>query len=168
MLYPDFDEAKMEKGLSKAFLPGRFEITGNPFNKNDVLILDGAHTVNSVSFTMETLHKVFPQKKYSLLFGCASDKDVENIADFFEEEFTDVMLTRPGFVKSCDFQRMINAFMKKQISFECEENFTKAIKTALKKASEKETVLLVTGSFYLVCEVKKLLGTLFETPQVIS
>ncbi|MBO4404243.1 MAG: bifunctional folylpolyglutamate synthase/dihydrofolate synthase, partial [Treponema sp.] len=167
-LEPDFPEEKIEQGLSKAFLPGRFELCKNPYDKNLPLILDGAHTFNSVSFTMETLREIFPENKVSILFGCASDKDVEKITECFTEEFESVTLTKPGFVKSCNINSMKEAFLKENIPFECEEDFTKAIPSAIKKAAEQKALLLVTGSFYLVCEVKKILGTLLEMPQVIS
>ena len=78
------------------------------------------------------------------------------------------MLTKPGSVKSCSIQSMKDAFSTNKIPFECEEDFTKAIPAAIRKAAEQKALLLVTGSFYLVCEVKKILGTLLEMPQVIS
>lgn len=168
LLLPDFPEQKIEEGLSSAFLPGRFELVKNPLNKNQKLILDGAHTVNSVRFTMETLCSVFKDAKKHLLFGCASDKDVEDIACFFKDEFESVKITKPGNVKSCDSERMKAAFKKAGIQFDFNENFTESIQSAIKKAAEQNVLLLVTGSFYLVSEVKKTLGTLLETPQVIS
>uniref|UniRef100_UPI0025ED13F4 bifunctional folylpolyglutamate synthase/dihydrofolate synthase n=1 Tax=Treponema sp. TaxID=166 RepID=UPI0025ED13F4 len=156
------------EGLSKAFLPGRFEVTKNPLSKNSTIILDGAHTVNSIKFTMETCRWVLGNSKKHLLFGCAADKDVEDISLYFQEEFQDVTLTRPGNVKKSDLNRMCQAFEKAEINFSFNENYNEAIIQAIKQAAEQNAVLLVTGSFYLVSEVKKTLGTLLETPQVIS
>lgn len=168
ILYPDFDEKAMEKGLSKAFLPGRFEITENPWNRNLKLILDGAHTVSSAGFTIQTAEELFPKERKNLLFGCASDKDVEDMASLFADEFAEVTLTKPGSVKSCDIRRMEKAFSSCGMDFTLNENFSEAIPQAIKKAAEQSALLLVTGSFYLVSEVKKTLGTLLEIPQVIS
>lgn len=168
LLEKDITGSQASKGLSNAFLPGRFEVIKNPFCKNNVIVLDGAHTVDSVGFAMKTFHSVFGNIKKHLIFGCAADKDVEDIAAFFEEEFDYVSVTRPGEVKSCNISRICSAFEKHKIDFFLEENYQKAIKDAVKKAAEKNAALLVTGSFYLVCEVKKTLGTLLDTPQVIS
>ncbi|MBB5218322.1 bifunctional folylpolyglutamate synthase/dihydrofolate synthase [Treponema rectale] len=155
------------EGLSAAFLPGRFEIIKNPFADVPV-ILDGAHTVNSINFSTETLRSIFTKHPRHLLFGCAADKDVEDMTDFFQEEFSEVTVTKPGNVKSCNISRICTAFEKKEIDFILTEDFSKAIPAAIKNAARQNAVLLVTGSFYLVCEVKKTLGTLLEIPQVIS
>ena len=59
-LFPNLDEQIIENGLSKATLPGRFEILENiPDYKNiSHLILDGAHTLNSIKLTLETVEKL--------------------------------------------------------------------------------------------------------------
>ena len=52
---PEISEEAIEAGLEKAFLPGRFEMTKNGNYPNiPLIILDGAHTVNSTRFTIQT------------------------------------------------------------------------------------------------------------------
>ena len=167
LLEKNIKPENVAEGLSSAFLPGRFEIIKNPYSDTPV-ILDGAHTVNSINFSTKTLRSVFSNYPRHLLFGCAADKDVEDMADFFQEDFSEITVTKPGNVKSCNIARICTAFERKNIDFTLAEDFTKAIPAAIKKAARQNAVLLVTGSFYLVCEVKKTLGTLLEIPQVIS
>jgi dihydrofolate synthase/folylpolyglutamate synthase len=166
---PDLDEKIIERGLSKSVLPGRFEnvnLEGSGFGGIKNLILDGAHTVKSTMYTMETFRQLFKGvQNLHLLFGCASDKDVEEIAPFFSGIFSSVILTRPG-SKSCDFPRMENAFHHAKIDFSAEEDFRKSVPAALKKASEKNAVLLVSGSFYLAAEVKKFLSSVSSAQRV--
>lgn len=161
---PSITEEQIEKGLSKAKLPARFEIINSPngFKNIPYLILDGAHTVNSVTFTMETMKSIFGDSTdsvfdFNLLFGCAADKDSKDIALLFKNYFSSVMLTKPGAVKACDISALKNAFDEAQIKYDCNEDFTYQIENALKKADETKSILLVTGSFYLVSEVKKFL-----------
>ena len=95
---PNISEDVIERGLAKAKLPARFEIVQNPkgFENIPFLVMDGAHTVNSVRFTMETMNQVFGktdgrsekiEAKKTLLFACAADKDAKDIAPLFKNQF---------------------------------------------------------------------------------
>lgn len=160
-VFPDIDETVIEKGLSKAILPGRFEMVTDVKAYPDIplLILDGAHTVNSITFTMQTFNAIsVPQKTSAhLLFACAADKDVEDISLLFKNKFERIMLTRPGETKESDTERMENAFKKAGIQHESCTDYVRAIENALSCANEAHVPLMVTGSFYLVAEVKKFL-----------
>lgn len=156
LVYPDFDEDKIEKGLSRVSLPARFEIIHNParFLKLDDLVIDGAHTVKSITNTLETLNQFYSDRKIHLLFACAADKDVEHIARLFLGRFDKVTLTKPGLTKSCDTKKMCQAFSDAKIDADFFEDFREGIKSALECAQNENAVLLVTGSFYLASELK--------------
>lgn len=160
--YPSISEETIERGLSNAFLPGRFEIVHSVANYPllPALILDGAHTVNSVKFTMDTFHALFEKAgtKAQLMFACAADKDIEDIAPLFKNSFSRITLTRPGSVKQSDMSKLTEAFSNAGMMFEADENFCRAIKKALSFAEAAGEPLLVTGSFYLVAEVKKIIA----------
>ena len=157
---PDISEDIIEKGLNNAFLSGRFEIIKNPATYKNLpyLVLDGAHTVNSIRNTLSNLKRVFPENKnFHLLFACAYDKDVESISLFFKNKFSHIILTRPGEVKACDIERCKKAFDVNGLKYISCSDYSRAISLALQDANDENAVLLVTGSFYLVAEVKKYL-----------
>ncbi len=161
-ILPELSEATIEQGLSQAKLPGRFEIIQDVPGYPNVspLILDGAHTVNSVSHIMQTFRELYGDGKskcFHLLYASAADKDVEDIAPVFSGLFTKIMLTRPGETKACDMPRLEKAFSAAGMEFTSCADFVKAIATALEDAQNDRALLLVTGSFYLVSEVKKFL-----------
>ena len=148
---PDIDESIIETGLSKAKLPGRFEIEKN-------IVFDGAHTTNSIAFTLNTMEKVFGRDlNVHLLFGCAADKEVEKMSLMFKDRFSSIYLTKPGNVKASDIDRARKAFDDAGLDYFCCGDYLKAIPYALEKSKEAHAILLVTGSFYLVSEVKKYL-----------
>ena len=143
--------------------------------------MDGAHTVNSVRFTMETMNQVFEETDgrkeninqfpddadgrsqntagaRTLLFACAADKDAADIAPLFKNQFESVFLTKPGNVKQSDLEKLAEAFNAAEIPYDLNEDFEAQIKKAFKHANAHKSILLVTGSFYLIAEVKKLLG----------
>ena len=179
---PNISEDVIERGLAKAKLPARFEIIQNPkgFENIPFLVMDGAHTVNSVRFTMETMNQVFGKTDgrkeninrfpdeadgrsqntagtRTLLFACAADKDAADIAPLFKNQFESVFLTKPGNVKQSDLERLAKAFDKAEISYDLNEDFETQIKKAFDHANAHKSILLVTGSFYLIAEVKKFL-----------
>ena len=149
LLLPQLDEEIIASGLEKAFLPGRFETI------SDRIILDGAHTVNSIKFTMNTFNTLFPQKKAHLLFACASDKDMTDIAELLKNRFEKIILTKPGSVKHSDINALKLAFDSAGLTYTAIEDYRTAIRKALENAEKEDAVLLATGSFYLVAEIKK-------------
>lgn len=157
-LLPNIDESIIEKGLENAVLPGRFEIKEEPSGLNGLtLVLDGAHTVNSIRLTIDTLNKIFDSKNVNLLFACAADKDVKDIAKLFENRFSHIYVTRPGEKKQSDLNAEINAFTDANLKFTADADYKKIIKTALLESAKEKSVLLVTGSFYLISETEEIL-----------
>ncbi len=157
-LFPEMDEEKIEEGLSRAWLPGRFEIVRG----HTPIVLDGAHTVRSVTLTLLTFSEIYPGKAH-LLFACAADKDVESIAPLFVGHFERVVVTRPGSKKASDIDRADAAFKKAfaevdGIDYSVNADWERAIASSLREAELKRVPLLVIGSFYLVSEVKRILG----------
>ncbi|MBD5404833.1 MAG: bifunctional folylpolyglutamate synthase/dihydrofolate synthase [Treponema sp.] len=149
---PEITEKAMEQGLSDAFLNARFEVRTPPrsFPNIQCLVLDGAHTVNSISLVIKTIEECFPRQEFDLLFACAADKEVKDIAPLFLGKFFSVTLTRPGVVRQSDIASVEAAFENAGIDFEAIEDCSEAIKSALKKANEAGHALLITGSFYLI------------------
>ena len=165
---PNISEEVIERGIAKAKLPARFEIIQKPkgFENIPFLVMDGAHTVNSVRFTTETMAQVFGEKanecseaaeKRILLFACAADKDARDIAPLFKNQFDSVFLTKPGNVKQSDLETLAKAFDEAEIPYDLSEDFEAQIKKAFAQANASKSILLVTGSFYLIAEVKKFL-----------
>lgn len=162
---PNISENVIERGLAKAKLPARFEIVQKPkgFENIPFLVMDGAHTVNSVRFTMETMNQVFGKtdgRSETLLFACAADKDAKDIAPLFKNQFDSVFLTKPGNVKQSDLETLAKAFSEAEIPYDLNDDFEAQIKKAFEHANAHKSILLVTGSFYLIAEVKKFLLTL--------
>lgn len=149
---PQITKSQIQTGLAASFLPGRFQILKSQKN---ITILDGAHTPNSIKNTIQTLKNVFPQKKYSLLFACAQDKKIEEIAPNFVNIFENIIVTTPGNVRKSDIQKVCTEFSKNNLTFQKSPDFKTAIQDAKNYSEKNNTILLVTGSFYLLAEFEK-------------
>lgn len=162
--YPKITDKQIEDGLSKAWLPARFEI----LSQTPSVVLDGAHTPTSIIYTLETFNTLWPNRKAHLLFACAYDKKVEEISKLLAGRFEKITITKPGTSKPSDFERMDKAFIDAiKDSYPDNLNADKeilnqipdtslAVKFAFEAAKKDNVPLLVTGSFYLVAEIKKI------------
>ena len=57
---------------------------------------------------------------------------------------------------------MIQAFKESEINFTYSDDYEKIISDAIKLSGKEKHNLLITGSFYLASEVKKILKTLIK------
>ncbi|MBR5964916.1 MAG: bifunctional folylpolyglutamate synthase/dihydrofolate synthase [Treponema sp.] len=163
LAFPEIDEDTIERGLSNAALPARFQTInlkrGTDGNQG-LLIVDGAHTVNSISGTMETFNAIFASdaRPKRLLFACAADKDVAHIAPLFKRAdgspiFERVTITKLNSAKQSDPQKAAAAFKSASLAFDLQEDYSAAISAALSSAQNDGAILLATGSFYLAAEI---------------
>jgi len=131
-------------GIAKAGLRARFEIQeGMP-----TVILDGAHTKDSITACVDDFKHIFPGGG-TLLFGCAKDKPVRPIAAALRVVFSDATITKPGTFKESDTQEIEAAFLAEGFTVKRIDDTVTAIQHALERAASRNQPLLITGSFYL-------------------
>lgn len=160
-LFPDTPQAVLSSGLSSAWLPGRFELVST----EPLIVLDGAHTVDSIALTLSTFDSLAPEPG-ELVFACAADKNVDAIANEFGSRFSRITVTRPGDHKKSDLEHSTAAFKRaiadsEGIQLDANPDFRTVLESAFLRSRENRKPLLITGSFYLVAEAKKLLSRSF-------
>jgi dihydrofolate synthase/folylpolyglutamate synthase len=142
-----YDDETIAQGIATARLRARFEILdGNP-----VVILDGAHTADSIRACSDDFARLFPEGGV-LLFGCAKGKPPRLMAAALRKGFPEVLITKPGSFKESDTAEIEEAFKAEGFRTTRNDDTRMAIHEALKLASIRGVPLLVTGSFYLCAE----------------
>ena len=162
LAFPEIAEETIERGLEAAYLPARFQtinLDGGTSGKG-LLVLDGAHTVNSIAGIMETFAAIFGDdaRPKRLLFACAADKDVGHIAPLFKKAdgspvFEKIVITKLNSAKQSDPQKAAAAFKEAGLNYELQEDYQAAIKDSVEAAKKDGAILLATGSFYLAAEI---------------
>jgi len=155
MLEPELTPEQAALGLSRARLPARFEI----LPLDPPVVLDGAHTPNSIRLTLETFDSLFSGKRH-LLFACAHDKHHAQMAALLARRFDRVTITKPGSFKQSDPKAVFESFSALFRESLFEADTTKAVNQARTAAANDGAPLLVTGSFYLCSEAARLLEVL--------
>lgn len=134
-------------GLETALHPGRLEYNGR-------FLLDGAHNVAGAEALAAYLDE-FVDKPIMIIFGAMKGKDVRGIAEILWPRAERLILTRPSNSRAMTAEELAvfvpDGFDRSKLVL------TDSVSDALKTAVGDELVL-VTGSLYLVGEVKKLLN----------
>jgi len=153
LLRPD-DHLKevLIQGINKATLPGRFEILKK---EGQNFVFDGAHTPVSINRLLESWNTVF-KKKGILIFGSVADKNPSEMAKLLSPHFDEIIISTPGSFKESYPEEVYQIFKKNNNNVQLIKNPSEAYNTAI-KLSEKEKPVLVTGSFYMVSEIRKLI-----------
>jgi dihydrofolate synthase / folylpolyglutamate synthase len=138
-------------GLARAFLPARFQI----LSLDPPLVLDGAHTPDSIALALASFESLFPGPA-ALLFACAEDKKHGPMAASLGPKFQRITLTLPGSFKKGDLSALERSFAAAGAPYRSFEDYEYAIRSAIDEAKALGMPLLVTGSFYLCAEALKI------------
>lgn len=142
---------ELQEGFAATTMPARFEIV----SRSPFVVLDGAHTPESVHTTISTFLQLAPAPRH-LLFACAYDKRHDEMAQLLAPHFKNIIVTTPGTFKRSAPGTVFESFQKRNASTLLIENTMEAIQKAVAAAKEQGASLLVTGSFYLCAEFTKL------------
>jgi dihydrofolate synthase/folylpolyglutamate synthase len=147
-------EEKVTRGLATVALPGRMELV----KSSPRVLLDGAHNAESVKCLMRGISGSLSYDSLVLVFGCASDKDVDGMLAEMALGADKVIFTRSDNARAADprdlARRFADGFGK---MCQTAPNATAAMELA-RRAVGREDLICVTGSFYLVADVRRLLG----------
>jgi len=149
-LLPGLPVESVARGLSRAWLPGRNELVpGTP-----PLLLDGAHTPASVGHLAATVQELFP-KGVVLIFGSIAGKDAASMAGILSPLCRKVIVSRPGTFKPSDPEAVQELFLTHTKEVELHAKPSDALRAARQYAGDRFPIV-VSGSFYMVSEIRKL------------
>lgn len=147
------DADAIADGLGHATNPGRLERIGQKF------LLDGAHNVAGANALRAYLDE-FVDQPITLIFGAMNDKNVTEIADILFSKVDKIILTQPSNSRAMSPEQLAKVVPPgiENDRVVQSRSATEAIKLA-KELLPNDGIVLVTGSLYLVGEVRKQLLT---------
>ncbi len=148
--FPDIEEDVIERGLQEAFLPGRMELIPS----TPPLMLDGAHTPFSVRSVLDSFQKIFPGQAV-LIFSSVAGKNPEQMAKILAPACRAIVVSTPGSFKQSDPEAVFDIFRNYHPTVFLEKDPQKALQKARTIAVDGLPIL-VTGSFFLVGEIRNL------------
>lgn len=149
--YITISDDVIREALASLYCPARIEI----FSKNPSIILDFAHTVDSMRFLKKTLLENFKFHKLILILGFSQDKDLDNILKEIVWEGDCIVVTRsrnPRAAEPDDLYRRIEKLCGKRSKIL--DNVRDAV-AAAKQIASQEDLICITGSAYLAGEARQ-------------
>jgi dihydrofolate synthase / folylpolyglutamate synthase len=150
----EISKAGIIKGIESARHPGRLEV----FAGHPRLLLDGAHNPSGARALREYLDK-FVKGPLTLVFGAMNDKRLAEIAAILFPAADQLVLTRPDNPRAAAIDKL--RYLAESILEQQKIISTRSVSDALQKAREvtpAEGLICVTGSLYLVGEVKGIMN----------
>ena len=138
-------------GIAGSRLLGRMEL----LQHHPPVMIDAAHTPTSVRRLLDSFANAFP-KKGILVFGSVLGKNPSAMAEVLAPGFDSIVISTPGTFKPSDPQSVYEAFCRFHGSVELILDPAEAYRRAVHLAGGSKPIL-VTGSFYMIAEVRTLL-----------
>lgn len=153
----DLPDMKIHDGLAQTALPGRMELVWD----RPRILVDGAHNAASVGALMRSVGVHVPYDSMVCIFGCCQDKDVKAMLDKVALGADKVIFTRtktnPRAADPDELQRIFAERCGKMS--QVAPTLSEALDLA-SRATGRDDLICITGSFYLVGEAKKHLAEL--------
>ncbi|MCK4585528.1 bifunctional folylpolyglutamate synthase/dihydrofolate synthase [candidate division WOR-3 bacterium] len=140
----------VQKGLQKCVWDGRFDVV----EKNPLIVLDGAHNPSAMREMVNSLVEIYPHKKIVVIFSCLSSKDKKAMALILERVADKIILTRINSERRAELSDLRKVFRKKVF---ITDTIISAVKLS-RNLSDNDTLILITGSIYLVAEAYEALN----------
>jgi dihydrofolate synthase/folylpolyglutamate synthase len=152
--------ATIREGIRNTQWPGRLEM----IHDDPPILIDGAHNPSAASVLSQALRDTFltTYSRIILILGIMGDKDIAGILKPLLPLAGEVILTRPSYSRAASPE--ILSSVAESIGFP-NNRTAHTVREALEMGIEKSrnfdpepTLIVVTGSFYTIGEVKEVLG----------
>lgn len=144
-------ELKVAQGLARTPTAGRLEVV----SRSPRIVVDGAHTPDSVSALMRTLGSTQRYDSLVVVFGCASDKDLAGMVSALGRGADKVVFTRSANnPRSVDPRELGRKYLEATgRTAQLARSVGEALDLA-RRAVGRDDLICVTGSYYVAGEAK--------------
>jgi dihydrofolate synthase/folylpolyglutamate synthase len=145
-------ETQMRSGLANVIWPGRFQIIQRPGGRT--MVLDGAHNPAGVEALAATLRSQFPKARPTFILGMLADKDWQPMCKRLAELAARILTVPVSSERTAAAAELATACHTDGSvpAVECA-----SLSEALQRTAD-DSLVVVTGSLYLVGEALELLG----------
>jgi dihydrofolate synthase/folylpolyglutamate synthase len=146
----EIDDEKATQGLNGVSLIGRMEMICD----DPRILIDAAHNAASIRALMHAIGQNIPYDSMVVIFGCNSDKDIKGMLGQLQYGADKVIFTRSNSAKAMSPQELADMYTEIcgkmcQVASSLGEALLLA-----KSAVDREDLICITGSFYLIGEAK--------------
>ncbi|HYJ13309.1 MAG TPA: cyanophycin synthetase, partial [Thermomicrobiales bacterium] len=150
--------ADIRRGLTTAYIPGRFEIVA--VDGSTTVVLDGAHTPASAQVLANAVRSRYADHRVTAIVAMMADKDpltfLEPLVSVVDEWF----VSQPQTPRALDPDALLVALRQLHASAEVCESVGESVSRSVIAARrhDQRRLILVTGSLSTVAEARSRLG----------
>ena len=139
----------IRQGLARVRWEGRMEV----LSRAPWVLLDGAHTVEAAVCLRQALTELFPWQRVSFVLSLSRDKRIADMIATLAPMAHEVIVTHFHNPRACDPHALAEIVRQHGVAVQIEPDPVVALAQARCKAQSTD-VICVTGSLYLVGEIK--------------
>ncbi len=147
-------EGRVRHALTTVRCPARVEVV----SRSPLIILDVAHTVESIKALKQTLQSNFKFKKLIVLMGLSEDKDIDGVLTEIVSFADEIIFTRSDNPRAASPHEL--AEKAKALSRNPQLLTHNSVEDAFneaKKLAEEDDLICITGSFYVAGKIKEII-----------
>ena len=148
----------IEDGIRKTRWPGRFQVIA-PRPGWPEMVIDVAHNPAGAWALRSTLSERYEDRRLIFIFGAMRDKAISEMAEILFPLADRVIATLPTNPRAASLDEIRQAAVRTGAEIEGVEGVERAVERA-RELSDAGTVVVVTGSIYLVGEVMGVMGAM--------
>ncbi len=146
-------EEAFRRGILHTRFPGRFEV----IRRSPDVIIDGAHTPESMRLLKSTLRKMYPGARPFVLMGMLKEKDWKQMARILAPIAREVVCVPPQSNRALDPEELAAYVRDLGIPVSVHGSITHGFESLLARASGND-VILAAGSLYMIGPVRRACG----------
>ncbi|EHB62930.1 MULTISPECIES: bifunctional folylpolyglutamate synthase/dihydrofolate synthase [Paenibacillus] len=155
------EDDDLRQGFKETFWAGRLELV----QSSPRIVLDGAHNPEGAEALAKSLPQIYKYRKLNLMMGMLANKHHDSYLQHILPIVDTLILTEPDFRKKLDakalgdiVEQVREQYAKRTLQIIIEPNWKNALEE-LKSRTEAEDLGVVSGTLYLIADVRSsLLG----------
>jgi dihydrofolate synthase/folylpolyglutamate synthase len=153
-------ELAIRSGLQNVSWPGRIEM----ILKDPAVIIDGAHNREGIDVLVDELRQLRGGRRIRMLFAVMDDKDWRLMLETLAGVVDEIVFTRVSQLERSADPVLLQQELAGRLQSQVIPDPRSAVETLVQSAGPNE-LIVITGSLYLLGEVRPLLATLAQARQ---
>ena len=149
----EIPDKAIEVGFQTVDWPGRMEIV----RKEPLILVDGAHNLDSFRKLKNVIEQYLPGKKIILLFGASEDKDILGMIKIIKPVINRFIFSKTEHPRAAEINKIIKIGEKLNLEYESYDLLEDALQSAI-NVSNSDNVIIAAGSLFIAGGVKNILN----------
>jgi len=142
-------DESIRAGIAECTSPGRVEL----LQRRPAVVLDTAHTVESIEALMKALEAHFPAKPLKVIFGCSRDKNINAMIGLLSARCRELVATQADSPRARSAEQVAAAASAAGIPSVRQLGSPPVAMQTVLAESDPDDLVCVTGSFYVAGEI---------------